>query len=237
MQAKTNELATFSYDDIQRHRKAYCSQIDEDGVIEYLFTQIGTKPLKMFVEIGVSPNVSSDNRRGKLEGNMVYLRNKGWVGWMIDGATQDEQFGISKATITPENVNVTLAEFGVPKDFDLFSIDIDSIEYYVIKEMLKEFSPRVVVSEYNCIYEDKRAVARSSDYKWKGDLFGVSGLLLKELMMQNNYTMVHTNRVNAFFVKNSELSDECKAHFANLTPEYFPLYPVTSKPSSWMIIP
>ena len=229
--------ANLSLEELQRNRKKICSQIDEDGVIDYIFRQIGTQPLKMFVEVGISPCVvSSDPRRGLLEGNTVHLRNNGWVGWMIDGVKQDEQFGINKAFITPENIGTTLTALGVPKTLDLFSLDIDSLEYYVLKEFLKEFKPRVVISEYNCIYDDKRAVSRTVDFNWKDDLFGVSGNLLKELMAENGYTMVHTNRVNAFFVRNDELSDECKLSFASLAPEIWPLYPITSKESNWMII-
>ena len=229
------EKGVLNLEEMQRYRYKHCSQIDEDGILEYIFMKIGTEPLKMFVEIGVSPSVVGD-RKGKLEANSVHLRNNGWVGWMIDGVKQDEQFGVNKAFITPENVCRTLGDIGCPRKFDLFSIDIDSLEYYVLGSFLKEFTPRVVVSEYNCIYEDKRVVSRTKDFNWGGDYFGVSCPLLRDLMAEHNYTMVHNNRVNAFFVHNDELTDECKTSLSGLKPEFYALYPITSKSSDWNIL-
>ena len=55
-------------------------------------------------------------------------------------------------------------------------------------------------------------------------------------MAEHNYTMVHNNRVNAFFVHNDELTDECKTSLSGLKPEFYALYPITSKSSDWNIL-
>ena len=224
--------ATLILEDLQRHRYKHTSQIDEDGVLEYIFQQIGTHPLKIFVEVGIRPNAKEE-----LDGNAIFLRSKGWIGWMMDIYEHPASFGINKQYISPDNVNAVLEAYGCPESFDLFSIDIDSLEYYVLKELLKKFKPRVVVSEYNCVYKDKRVVSRLNDFNWAGDRFGVSGLLLKELMNDNGYVMVHSNRVNAFFVKAAELSQKSIKEFENLQPEFFDLHKVISKEGDWEIYP
>jgi hypothetical protein len=50
---------------------------------------------------------------------------------MIDGKYENHEIGLYRHIVTPENVESLLDTYGVPKDMDLFSLDIDSNDFYV----------------------------------------------------------------------------------------------------------
>ncbi len=60
--------------DINLHEKKIYSQDGEDGIIEFIFSRIGTTN-KFFVEFGVGDGVMCNSR---------YLLKKGWSGLMMD---------------------------------------------------------------------------------------------------------------------------------------------------------
>jgi len=61
--------------DINLHEKTIHSESGEDGIIEFIFSRIGTTN-KFFVDFGVSDGVIC---------NSSYLLKKGWNGLMMDG--------------------------------------------------------------------------------------------------------------------------------------------------------
>jgi hypothetical protein len=153
------------------------SQSNEDGLLLYIFTMIGTTN-KLFVEIGAN---CDDSHIGIPENNtsnlIVY---HGWNGLIIDGDQQSVDaliyfFSRCKNTkhfhwqdrkskcedesnyinpmikhqfITVNNINEYLLENKIPSEIDLLSIDIDGMDYH-IWEAINITSPRVVVIEFN----------------------------------------------------------------------------------------
>ena len=54
--------------------------------------------------------------------------------------------------VTPENINL-LEKYLFMKHIDVFSIDIDSIDFYVTKAFLDMgFRPKIIVAEYNSVF-------------------------------------------------------------------------------------
>ena len=83
--------------DINSHEKKIYSQNGEDGILEFIFSKIGTTN-KFSVEFGVGNG---------FECNTVYLlEKKGWTGLMMDyGADQDIQWkGILKKAWSNKNI-------------------------------------------------------------------------------------------------------------------------------------
>jgi hypothetical protein len=106
---------------------------------------------------------------------------------------------------------------GVPRYFDLLSLDIDQNTFY-IWEALHEFKPRVVVVEYNA------SIPPDIDWKvqyvakgaWDGTHnFGASLKAFEKLGTQLGYSLVGCDflGVNAFFVRDDLVADKFAGPF------------------------
>lgn len=232
--------------DINLHEKKIYSQNGEDGIIEFIFSKIGTTN-KFSVEFGVGDG---------FECNTVYLlEKKGWKGLMMDyGADQQIQWenvmkkawsnrklglvsglqrdlrflkkilkrsgrsahfrrDVKTEKVTAENIQQLFQKYNVPKNFDLLSIDIDYNDYWVWKA-ITDYSPRVVIIEYNSSIPptESRVVPYDANASWDGtNYFGASLLALRNLGLSKGYTLIGCDSmgVNSFFCK-SELVDGMK---------------------------
>ena len=169
------------------------SESGEDGIIEIIFYAIGTTN-KFFVEIGVGDGSVCNTR---------YLLTKGWDGIMIDA--KNNKPPVRKEFVNAENVNDIFKKYNVPEVFDLLSIDIDFNDYWVW-QALENYSPRVVVIEYNSTHQitESKVVKYDQKAMWDGtNYFGASLLALVKLAKIKGYTLVGCNNkgVNAFFVR------------------------------------
>jgi hypothetical protein len=188
------------------------SQNGEDGVLAEIFAQIGVGD-RFFVEFGVEDGVECNSR--------FLAEVRGWSGVYFEadsGAYESlatrlanrQDIQTVHAPVTPENVNELFGAAGVPRSFDLLSIDIDGQDYWVW-EALRGFEPRVVVVEYNAgLPATERLVEEKGRTKWqKTDYFGASLGALVALGSDKGYRLVHTELagVNAFFIRNDLARD------------------------------
>lgn len=175
-------------------RKVF-SQNGEDGLLKYIFSKIRTTN-KYFVEVG-----AGDGR----ENNSRYLIKHHWQGIQIDSQKSP---GIKKYFVTTENIEQIFAKNRVPPRFDLLSIDIDGMDYWIWKAILN-FHPRVVIIEYNASVPPLRnsVVPYNPKFVWDGtDYFGASLGALNKLALQKGYQLLATNSggTNAIFVDKNE---------------------------------
>jgi hypothetical protein len=188
------------------------SQNGEDGVLAEIFAQVGVGG-RFFVEFGVEDGVQCNSRfLAEVRGwSGVYFEadNDGY-GSLAARLANREDIQTVHAPVTPENVNELFAAAGVPRSFDLLSIDIDGQDYWVW-EALRGFEPRVVVVEYNAgLPVTGRLVEEKGRTGWqKTDYFGASLGALVALGSDKGYRLVHTELagVNAFFVRNDLARD------------------------------
>ena len=193
------------------------SQHGEDGIIEEIFNRIGSTN-KYFVEFGAEKG---------LENNTLFLLIKNWRGSWIEGNDEYVRFiknkfefllqkgalSVIQSFITAENIEDTFRILSVPSEFDLLSIDIDGNDYWVWKA-IKNYSPRVVVIEYNAIFRPPtQYVIKYEPFK-KFEItrsFGASLQSLYLLAEEKGYKLVACNFAggNAFFVR----SDLVREHF------------------------
>jgi hypothetical protein len=198
------------------HRFAFQvnSEDGEDGIINEIFRRIGTSN-RVFAEIGVGDGI---------ENNTAFLLSQGWKGFWIDGndaflqtinehkALQDGCLVPSVSFVEKENIVALFEQIGIPKDFDLLSIDIDQNTFY-IWEALHKYLPRVVVVEYNSAIPPDidwkvQYVAKST---WDGTQnFGASLKAFEKLGIQLGYSLVGCdfNGVNAFFIRNDLVANK-----------------------------
>jgi len=229
--------------DINLHEKKIYSQNGEDGILEFIFSKIGTTN-KFSVEFGVEDGIESNT--------VYFLEKKGWKGLMMDyGADQNIQLqsvmkkawsnrnlgfveniqkdlkfikkiirrekrsthfqcDVKNEKVTAENIQNLFEKYNVPKHFDLLSIDIDFNDYWVWKA-ITDYSPRVVVIEYNSSIppNERRVVSYDPEAVWDGtNYFGASLLALRNLGLKKGYRLVgcDNNGINAFFCKSELIS-------------------------------
>ncbi|CAF2148687.1 unnamed protein product [Rotaria magnacalcarata] len=186
----------------QQHEYRIFSQNGEDGILLWIFANIGTlhQPPR-FVEFGV--------QNGK-QCNTRFLREHlGWQGLMMDVNNVNLTINLRREMISPKNINDLLAKYDTPSTIDLLSIDIDFDDYFVWKSILQanRFHARVVVIEFN--YEippnENRVVNPNQDSRrWtRTNFFGAGILALAALGRVHGYTLVYgdKNAVNLFFVQ------------------------------------
>ncbi|MFG0212417.1 hypothetical protein ACFU8X_04890 [Brevibacillus porteri] len=209
-------------DVLNRYEKRVFSQNGEDGIIEEIFSRIGTTN-RYCVEFGVG------------DGSECMIKNlvtqHGWSGLAMEGDLNSckkmsadyaphPQLMIKCESITRENIVSLFEDNGVPKEFDLLSIDIDGNDYWVW-QALSTYTPRLVVIEYNAAFSppQKMVIEYQPDFKWGGTTyFGASLSSLAILGNRLGYALVGTDSkgVNAFFLRHDLLR---QSGFSELTPE------------------
>lgn len=178
---------------IERHEY---SQNGEDGIITAIFAMIGTTN-KFFVEFGVEDGMECNSR--------YLMKHKGWTGLLMDGANENSCMNLHREFITAEDIEFLFAKYNVPREFDLLSIDIDGNDYWVWKA-IRQYTPRVVIVEYNSCIPFAPAVTIPYEPRFQWDKTGYYGASLSALVTLGNekgYTLVGTDPhgVNAFFVR------------------------------------
>lgn len=189
-----------------KYEKKIYSQNGEDGIIEEIFKRIGTDS-KFAVEFGVEDGTECNTR---------LLKNNGWKVLQMDGGNNNPS-SIKKEFIDAENINLLFKKYKVPNNLDLLSIDIDSNDFWVWKEVDERFKPRLVVVEYNATISP--GIAKTIKYDknnvWDGvsDYFGASLKALYNLGQIKGYSLVYcdVSGVNAFFVREDLLNRDIKA--------------------------
>jgi hypothetical protein len=192
------------------------SQFGEDGIIQWLIARV---PITndVFVELGTGDYRESNTR--------FLLEHDNWRGLIVDSGHKHVNYladsglrwrysiDARTAFIAPGNVNELLNELA--GDIGLLSLDIDGIDYWVLKE-LTVVSPRILIVEYNSLWGANRAVSvpldPSFDRKaahWSGLYWGASLAAFWHLLTSRRYRFVGSNSAgnNAFFVRDDVAGD------------------------------
>lgn len=175
------------------------SQFGEDGVTVAIFKIIGFLN-RYYVEFGCENGMECNTR--------ILRQYNICSGLLMDGSNENPEINLRKEFITAENIVSLFEKYAVPKMFDLFSLDIDFNDWYVMRNILEaNYRPSVCIVEYNSHHlptEDKIVVYNSSG-SWDGtQYFGASLLALQKLFTRYGYTLIYATEhgVNAFFVQN-----------------------------------
>jgi hypothetical protein len=206
-------------DKINENEFKITSQNNEDGIIHHIFKKIPSN--KFFIEIGF----------GYYEFNSLNLiKEEGWNGRLID-VDQDESLALKKnlnyyyplskieiinTKVTKTNIHDLTASSDGQK-IDFFSIDIDSYDYWILKEMNLS-NINVLCCEYNhWIGKKKLTIPYNEKFKFcDNGIWGASLLALTELLKLKNFSLiaVESSGTNAFFI-NNRFADK----FEVLSPE------------------
>jgi hypothetical protein len=112
--------------------------------------------------------------------------------------------GVLQRKITPDGVEGLLASQGVPMDFEVLNLDLDSYDLEVAAAILRSFRPLVISMEVNekvppPVYF---AVLYDPTHVWLEDHFyGCSIVAAAELFKARGYVLESLQYNNAFFVR------------------------------------
>jgi len=194
------------------------SQFEEDGILLFLFALIGSKSRKVV-------EVCAGDGQECMAANLII--NHGWKGYLFDGDDSDvakgrdffarrktlllDQPEYRKAWITAENINQLLSDIGAEGEVDLFSLDIDGMDYWVW-QAVERIQPRVCIFEtVNYIPSDLALTARySPDFNMLNKqgleqyYRGASTLAMVKLSREKGYRLIgaHRHGFNCIFMKN-----------------------------------
>ena len=131
---------------------------------------------------------------------------------------------ILKKEISSNNVLDILGNQNFDKNLDLFSIDIDGIDYWVLEKLENEFS-KIVVAEYNPYFGSNLKISvpniegfKRKKYHYSHLCFGASLKAIISLLDKKGYIFLGTNllRSNAFFVL-KKFKEQIKINLPDLT--------------------
>ena len=197
---------------LQGRRFRLRSQNEEDGIVLALLSAAGVKT-RRFVEIGC----------GRNGGNSAVLAfDFGWGGLMVDANAKavsrlqqalrwNKAVAVVRAHVEPGSFNDLLRTHGATGEIDLLSIDIDSVDYWLL-EALEACAPRVLVMEYNAMFGPDRAVTVPNAPLPAGAPKGYGGAslaALERLARRKGFRLVVCEEagVNAFFLRDDLAPD------------------------------
>jgi len=192
------------FEDLAAHAECVHSQGGEDGVLLRLFERIGVAN-RYFVEFGAWDGLHLSNTAN--------LRlSHGWSGLLLEGSDRADGELVKRALVDAANIEGLFAAYDVPREFDLLSIDIDGNDYWVWKA-ITNYSPRVVIVEYNVFFmaEMAKTIAYDADHVWDKEAYGLyhgaSLAAFDKLAREKGYALVHTEPYcpNAIFVRRDVL--------------------------------
>jgi len=191
------------------------SQNGEDGILLYIFSLIGT-PTRKSVEICAGHGLECNTA------NLII--NHGWQGLLVDGSQSNIDsakafYGahpntglnpptLARAWVTAENVNDIISSHGFAGEVDLFSLDVDGVDYWIWRA-IDCMQPRVVVLEFNSVLGPDERLTIPYDPEFRLDFTklpykcGASLAAFAALGREKGYRLVGVQSLgfNAFFVR------------------------------------
>ena len=203
---------------IEKYEYSLFSQNGEDGILRYLFDEIGFSS-RLFLEFGFDVRENDSLR---------LVMKEGFSGVYIDGSEikvryfneAARSFGITNARainafLNLENLESVIIESGLGKEIDLLSIDVDGNDYW-FWEAIRCLSARIVVIEYNASLGPELSLTVPYDPVLdrhqkhpSGFYHGASLTALERLGRKKDFKLIgcDSSGVNAFFIREDFLTD------------------------------
>lgn len=172
----------------------YYGQYYEDYIIDNIFKKIGYDN-RIVVDIGANTMIGSNS--------LYFIKHENFKGYLFDMIFIEpiSNATIYKKKVTPENINKLLNENNIFNDFDLLSIDIDSLDFWIWEKL--NYSPKIVIIEFNIgLLNVIPLTVKYQNYKKKhNSYFGANLYAFFLLGKQKGYELHYIIRQNCIFVK------------------------------------
>lgn len=190
------------------------SENGEDGITDYLLKKI-ISPNRYFVEIGSGNGIHNNTAYLAIalkysglmiDGNPAHSKRAQLIYSHFNGAVKCLHAFIN----TPADIKRILSHCTF-SDPDFFSLDIDGIDYHVMRMLFEEnFFPKIICAEYNPSFGPEKSLTipytpnfdRIKSHS-SGLYYGISVSGWKNFLAKHNYEFVTVcrNGVNAFFIR------------------------------------
>ena len=214
-QKKKYKNFSSNLDNINKKEYRITSQNNEDGIINFIFSELQLDKLN-FVEIGFD----------FYQNNSLSLLKKSKKGLFIDGDEKKvlilknivkilyprKNLIVQNHLVDVDSINNLIKQnFEASDEVDFLSIDVDGMDYYLFESI--DFSPKLICIEYNFWFgKNLKCVAPyKKNYKAESlsEYVGSSLRALIELAKLKGYHLIalESNCVNAFFIRD-DLKDK-----------------------------
>ena len=216
-------------DKINNFEYQITSQNNEDGIINHIFDILKIDKLN-FIEIGFD----------YYQNNSLAVLKRCNKGLFVDGDNKKviilknvlklfypaTKITVQNALVDIDNINqIKEQNFNNQEEIDFLSIDVDGIDYYLLKEI--NFKPKLICIEYNFWFgkDLSCAVPYKKNYSLDSlsNYVGASLKAITELANSKGYHLIALDSacVNAFFIR-----DDLKHNFEILNLEKSFKYPL-----------
>ena len=175
------------------------SQGTQDGVLRLIFQRIGVTNARC-VEFGfgyAGTKRGWDAIRDHPGLNTRLLVRQGWQPTYFDALFGDASINVTYAVLTTGNIGSHCRAAGVPLTVDYVSIDVDSIDVWLLLGLLEAgYRPRVILCEFNSNFMSTPFVTMQR--KWvavdeQRQTFGASAAALNLVASKFGYQAIFAN--------------------------------------------
>lgn len=190
---------------------------DEHIVLDKYLKKVSKNDIEnCYLDIGASDGVDMSNTFNlaleDYEGYLFELNDSKFS--KLSTIYQDfSKISLFKTKITPDNAVSFLKALDLPDVIKVLNLDIDSYDYFVLEELLKEFKFQFLILEINPLFPMSVdfTVTYDEEFEWPGNSFqGASLSMFYKLLDKSSYSIVHLDRAFIFAVNNSYLNEEIK---------------------------
>ena len=159
---------------------------------------------KYYVEFGAAD--------GEVSSNSWHLRvNEGWSGLLLEGGQSNPSINLQNEFLTVENICSVFKKYNVPPNPGFVSADTDGMDWHLIREILKEYRPSLIMVECNVRFSPTESIIQKYDptWVWSGKTwYGSSPLAMKRMAEKHDYEVVGLYLDDLFLVDKNLLTCE-----------------------------
>ena len=157
--------------------------------------------------------------------NTHNLIRQGWEGKFFDAEFENLDIELYKRVLTRQTIADSFREANIPIDVDYVSIDVDSVDVWLLMGLLEGgYRPRVISVEYNGLWaKDQLITCREEWEPWAMDysvVFGASAAAIDYIGRKYGYKTVDMMWGDMFMVKEDILQEKCPNYFDLPTFDY-----------------
>ena len=194
LQSLNNDLSKFPWE-------RFATEDGNTGVVCHLLDNIGAE-FKFALDIGAY---------SKLASNIVPVAARyAASALLLDGENKHNDPDVAKVWITRENICELLSNFDTPKEMDFISLDIDNMDYWILKALFDGgYTSNILIAEFNPAFSCDESytkdyysdATKNGPYTAGSSNYGASLGALTKLANSFGYILIHVMTNNAIFLK------------------------------------
>ena len=218
-------LATMANRSSGRH----FSQSRQDAILHAIFERIGITN-RYAVEFGFGYAPAGLHGEALIASNVALntraLAKRGWNVTYFDARIHDAEAKVRQVVLTESNIVAAFRNASIPLEVDYVSIDVDSIDVWLLRALLleRQYRPRVISIEYNRNYLlDMFVSCERKWHEWTGrSVFGASASAINLVASGFGYRAVHVmpEGYDIFYLREDVLISEQTSCTADRLPSF-----------------